>query len=74
MRMVMAHACSPSTLEAEAEEGRSEFEANLIYRVSFRTATATQRNHVLKKKKKKKRKRKRKKEEREKEEKKKENY
>jgi hypothetical protein len=41
MRMVMAHACSPSTLEAEAEADRSEFEANLIYRVGFRTATAT---------------------------------
>jgi hypothetical protein len=27
----------------------SEFEASLIYRVSFRTAKATQRNHVLKK-------------------------
>jgi hypothetical protein len=32
----------------------SEFEASLVYRVSFRTARATQRNPVSKKKKKKK--------------------
>jgi hypothetical protein len=30
----------------------SEFEASLLYRVSFRTARATQRNSVLKKEKK----------------------
>jgi hypothetical protein len=39
--------------------GISEFEASLIYRVSSRTARATQRNPVLKKKKKRKKKRKR---------------
>jgi hypothetical protein len=37
----------------------SEFEASLVYRVSSRTARATQRNPVSKKKKKKKRKRER---------------
>jgi hypothetical protein len=42
----MAHAFNPSTLEAEA--GRSEFEASLVYRMSFRIARATQRNPVLK--------------------------
>jgi hypothetical protein len=36
----------------------SEFEANLVYRVSSRTAQATQRNPVLKKTKKKKKKKK----------------
>jgi hypothetical protein len=39
----------------------SEFEASLIYRVSSRTARATQRNPVSKKRKEKKRKRKEKK-------------
>jgi hypothetical protein len=34
--------------------GISEFEASLVYRVSSRTARATQRNPVLKKRKKKK--------------------
>jgi hypothetical protein len=38
----------------------SEFETSLVYRVSFRTARATQRNPVLKKKKRKKKKEKRK--------------
>jgi hypothetical protein len=38
------HAFNPSTWEAEA--GRSEFEANLVYRVNYRTARATQRNPV----------------------------
>jgi hypothetical protein len=35
-------------------QGISEFEASLVYRVSYRTARATQRNPVSKKKKKKK--------------------
>jgi hypothetical protein len=34
----------------------SEFEANLVYRVNFRTATATQRNPIMKSQKKKKKK------------------
>jgi hypothetical protein len=35
----------------EAEEGKSlEFQASLVYRASFRTARATQRNFVLKNK------------------------
>jgi hypothetical protein len=38
----------------------SEFEANLVYKVSSRTARATQRNPVLKKKRKKERKKERK--------------
>jgi hypothetical protein len=46
-RAVVAHIFNPSTWEAEA--GRFEFEASLIYRVSFRTSRATQRNPVLKK-------------------------
>jgi hypothetical protein len=49
---VVAQAFNPSTWEAEA--GEVEFEASLIYRVSSRTARATQRNPVSKKKKKKK--------------------
>jgi hypothetical protein len=44
----MAHAFNPSTWEAEAG-----VEASLVYRLSFRTARATQRNPVSKKKKKK---------------------
>jgi hypothetical protein len=45
--VVMVHVFSPSTWEAEA--GRSlEFEASLVYRVSFRTAMDTQRHPVLK--------------------------
>jgi outer membrane biosynthesis protein TonB len=43
---------NPSTWMTEA--GGSEFKANLIYRVSSRTARSTQKNPVLKKKKKKK--------------------
>jgi hypothetical protein len=43
---VVTHAFNPSTREAEAV-GFSEFEASLIYRVSSRTARATQRNPVL---------------------------
>jgi hypothetical protein len=42
----MAHAFPPCTWEAEA--GRSEFEASLAYRVSSKTAKATQRNFVSK--------------------------
>ena len=49
---VVAHAFNPST------RGRSrwisEFEASLVYKVSSRTAKATQRNPVLKNQKKKK--------------------
>ncbi|GAB1299163.1 NEDD4 family-interacting protein 2 [Apodemus speciosus] len=40
-RVVVAHAFNPSTWEAEAG-GSLEFEASLVYRVSFRTAKATQ--------------------------------
>ena len=57
----MAHAFNPSTQEAEAGGRRiSEFEVNLVYRVSSRTTRATQRNPVSKNQKKKKRKRKKK--------------
>jgi hypothetical protein len=46
---VVAHAFDPSTWGAEA--GRSlEIEASLVYRVSSRTARATQRNRVSKNK------------------------
>jgi hypothetical protein len=48
---VVAHAFNPSTWEAEAG-GFLESEATLVYRVSSRTARATQRNPVLEKKKK----------------------
>ena len=48
---MVAHAFNPSTWEAEA--GGSEFEASLVYRVSSRTARATQRNPVSKNRKKK---------------------
>jgi hypothetical protein len=41
-----AAAFNPSTKETEA--GESEFGAGLVYRVSSRTARATQRNSVLK--------------------------
>jgi hypothetical protein len=44
---VVAHAFNPSTREAEA--GRSEFEASLVYKVSSRTARAVQRNPASKK-------------------------
>jgi hypothetical protein len=44
---VVADAIIPSTWEAEARGRRiSEFEASLVYRVSSRTARATQRNPV----------------------------
>jgi hypothetical protein len=45
---VVAHTFNPSTWEAEAG-GFLEFEASLVYKVSSRTARATQRNHVWKK-------------------------
>jgi hypothetical protein len=45
---VVVHAFNPSTGETEA--GRSlKFEVSMIYRMSFRTARATQRNPDLKK-------------------------
>jgi hypothetical protein len=47
---VVAHAFKPSTREAEAG-GFLEFEASLVYKVSSRTARATQRNPVSKNKK-----------------------
>jgi hypothetical protein len=56
-RGMVAHTFNPSTREAR---GRwiSEFEASLIYKVSSRTARATQRNPVSKNQKKKKKKKK----------------
>ena len=45
----MVHAFDPSIWEAEAG-ALLEFEASLVYRVSSRTAKATQRNPVSKKK------------------------
>jgi hypothetical protein len=50
---VVVHAFNPSTWEAEAVRFQ-EFKASLVYKVSSRTARATQRNPVSKKKKKKK--------------------
>jgi hypothetical protein len=44
---VVAYTFNPSTWEAEAR-WISEFEASLVYRVSSRTARATQRNPVSK--------------------------
>jgi hypothetical protein len=46
----MAHAFNPSTREAkaEAEASISEFKASLVYKVSSKTARATQRNPVSK--------------------------
>jgi hypothetical protein len=41
----VAHTFNPSTWEAEAGK-ISEFKASLVYRVSSRTARATQRNPV----------------------------
>jgi hypothetical protein len=43
---VVVHAFNPSTREAEA--GGFEFEVSLVYKVSSRTARATQRNPVSK--------------------------
>ena len=48
--MEETHAFNPSTWKAEAG-GISEFESSLVYRVSFRTARATQRKPVSKNKK-----------------------
>jgi hypothetical protein len=45
---VVVHAFNPSTWEAEAGRWISKFKASLIYRVSSRTARATQRNPVSK--------------------------
>jgi hypothetical protein len=50
----VAHAFNPSTQEAEA--GGFEFKASLVYKVSSRTARATQRNPVSKKQKRKRKK------------------
>jgi len=47
VRVVVAHAFNPSTQEAEAG-GSLEFEASLVYRVSFRAARTTQRKPVSK--------------------------
>ena len=44
---MVAHAFNPSTWEAEAG-GFLEFEASLVYKVSSRTARATQGNPVSK--------------------------
>jgi hypothetical protein len=41
---VVAHAFNPSTREGGRGRQISEFEASLVYRVSSRTARATQRN------------------------------
>ena len=43
---VVTHTIGPST--QEADKGISEFKASLFYRVSYRTARATQRIPVLK--------------------------
>ena len=50
---MVAHAFNPSTWDAEAG-GFIEFETSLVYRVSSRTARATQRNPVSKNQKEKK--------------------
>ena len=47
-----------SALGRQKQVGLCEFEAGLVYKMSSRTARATQRNLVLRKKKKKKKKRK----------------
>ena len=44
---MVAHTFDPSTWEAEGD-GSLDFKANLVYRVSSRTAMATQRNPVSK--------------------------
>ena len=49
---VVVHGFNPSTWEAKAGD-LCEFKASLVYRMSSRTAKATQRNRVLKKQKKK---------------------
>jgi hypothetical protein len=45
---VVVHAFTFSTWEAEGGRQISEFEASLVYKVSSRTAKATQRNTVSK--------------------------
>jgi hypothetical protein len=45
---VVVHALNPSSWEAEAGRFLSSIEASLVYRVSSRTARATQRNPVSK--------------------------
>jgi hypothetical protein len=50
MKMKIVHILNPSTWEEETG-GSLEFEATLVYRVSSRTARATQTNPVLKLKK-----------------------
>jgi hypothetical protein len=47
---VVAHTFNPSTLEGGRGRQISEFEASLVYKVSFRTASAIQRNPVSKNK------------------------
>jgi hypothetical protein len=49
--VVVVHQLNPNTQEAELVD-HCEFEASLVYRVSSRTARATQENPVSKKKKK----------------------
>jgi hypothetical protein len=49
-RAVGVYTFNPSTWEAEAGRQISEFEASLVYKVSSRTASATQRNPVSKNK------------------------
>jgi hypothetical protein len=56
---VVAHAFNPSHLGGR-DRRISEFEASLVYKVSSRTARATQKNPVLKKQKKREKKKKRK--------------
>ena len=46
---MVVHAFNPRTQEGRGRQ-ISEFKANLVYKVSFRTARATQRNPVSKKK------------------------
>ena len=47
---MVVHAFNPSSQEGRSRQ-ISEFEASLVYKVSFRTARATQRNPVSKKRK-----------------------
>ena len=52
--MLVALAFNSSSPEAEAEADRFEFEARLVYKVSARTARATEKPCLKKRKKKKK--------------------
>jgi hypothetical protein len=45
-QVMVMYTFNPSTREAEAGRSLSEFKASLVYRVSSRTARATQRNPV----------------------------